>query len=393
MYRTGDIVRQNVDGSFTFVGRDDDQVKIRGQRVELSEIQHWVTKLLPEVRTAAVDVIRRGAADNEQVVLALMLEMSPDSPLNIEPLSSGLLPPSIEIRTALRQLRESLHNALPPYMVPSVYIPFGKLPLNASGKLDRPLLRQKVASINTEVLQQYLSISEDSRETPSTPAEQSVQRLWASALGIKEETIGLNDNFFQIGGDSVTAMRVVSAARASKLPMTVAHIFQNPRLSDLARVVDQEQLQNIQIDDHLKMIPRFALWDEIRGLPSNQVMPRIQDIAEQCGVDSDQIADIYPCTPLQEGLMAISASQNTQAYIASRTFRLRHTLQIEWLQKAWARLVELLPILYEPNFMPIPHFSTMSQEVGENFKSKLLKNTLASKLVSCRLHECNLLSC
>ena len=339
MYRTGDIVQQNIDGSLSFIGRSDDQIKIRGQRVEAGEIQYWVMKLLPEVRTAAVELIKRGE-ENEQVVLTVLLEMSKDSKLRGEALESGLLPPSPDMRNAFRQLRESLYEVLPSYMVPNAYIPFDRLPLNTSGKLDRRLVREKIRVISAELLQQYLSA--DAREVPSTQAEKLLQQLWAGALGIKDAAIGVHDHFFQIGGDSVIAMRVVSAARAARIPLTVAHIFQTPRLSELARIVERKQNHE---EAPLEDVPRFALWKEIEGLTPSNVEARLEDIAGQCGIDRDQIEDIYPCTPLQEGLMAISTRKQRRAYVAQRTFRLGKAIQIERLKDAWEKLAEMLPIL------------------------------------------------
>ncbi|KAL3470125.1 hypothetical protein BJX99DRAFT_264507 [Aspergillus californicus] len=326
MYRTGDLVRLNEDGSITHLGRRDTQIKIRGQRVEVGEIEFQITQQLPGARSAAVELLHD--EDHAQ------------GPVS----KQGTLLPSAEISTALRRLRGSLFQVLPTYMVPAAFLTIEEMPLNASGKLDRRAIRTLLENTPREMRWQYLSAADgEDTDTPSTPMEHRLQSLWADMLQLLPTQISIHDNFFQIGGDSVVAMRLVATAPARELQLTVADIFQCPRLADLADMLSLRLPQGEQDEENEEDPEPFSLWFNPDD-DSRCRQEQLQLVAQDCDVPVDSIQDVYPCTPLQEGMMAITTRQSS-AYINRQVFQLDESVDEDRLQAAWQALVRVTPIL------------------------------------------------
>ena len=204
LYRTGDLARYRADGVIEYAGRIDHQVKLRGLRIELGEIE---ARLLEHewVREAAVL-----AVDSKYLVGYLVLHSAGDDWREV--------------------LGAHLAQHLPDYMVPAQWVVLDQMPLSPNGKLDRKALPKP------EATQQY--------EAPHTALEQQIAAIWAEVLGI--EHVGLNDNFFERGGDSIISIQVVSRARAAGIHFTAKALFQHQTVRSLARVA---QLQTAQVID------------------------------------------------------------------------------------------------------------------------------------------------
>ena len=125
--------------------------------------------------------------------------------------------------------------------------------------------------------------------------------------------------------------------------MTVADIFQHPRLSDLAKVLDRRTGAKGTMAEQKDAAP-FDLWKKASEIQAQQVEEQLHEIAAQCAITQDQIEDVYPCTPLQEGMMAITARQPT-AYMMHHVFSLADVVDADRLQAAWERMVQSSPIL------------------------------------------------
>ncbi|KAK2032542.1 acetyl-CoA synthetase-like protein, partial [Colletotrichum zoysiae] len=228
LYKTGDLARYDTDGSLIYLGRKDNQVKIRGQRVELSEIEQCLTKVLPQSRVASSGVAVELATVSDRPVLAAFMAQLVEA----EPSEGGheggdaehqkdhdnglVLPLSGCVRDRLLDVQSSLGDVLPRYMIPSVFIPVRTLPSNVSGKLDRTALRQALSRLSAEELASY-SLVGATKQAPSTDLERQLQGLWARVLSISPNQIGASDSFFQVGGDSVSAMRLVAMCREEQL--------------------------------------------------------------------------------------------------------------------------------------------------------------------------------
>lgn len=345
-YKTGDLVRYVEDGNLIYLGRKDTQVKIRGLRIELGEIEHHV-KISPlNTYKQAVEKVLLGDDVDKAALAAFVVPSAVDdsNANNTADRSEKFLPWSSDLECQLLELRQYLTKSLPAYMVPTLYIPLHDMPETQTNKIDRNALRRIGAAFKLEQIALYSLSSVDRpaassvRRAPSTKTEILLHGFWARLMNIEPEHIDAHDNFFANGGDSIKAMRLTSLARSHGVSLTVADIFKNPGLSQMALVAtwldDREQTR---ANDTIKP------FDLLSGLHNNREMA-IKDAATQCSVSADAIRDMYPCTPLQEGLMEL-ATQRQGAYTAQRVFRLHGDIDIGRFQGAWAHLVALQPIL------------------------------------------------
>lgn len=286
LYKTGDLVRYNEDGSLVFVGRKDVQVKVRGQRVELGEVEHHVQKHLTTdggSGLAVAEVITPLGSDNPMLVAFIEVGDVKDK--------------NAAMRQATAHVQEKLAATLPAFMVPSAYIPVERIPVSATGKTDRRRLRQTGSSLTLEQLAE-LQPSRPTRRSPSTENERRLQRLWARVLDMDPDGIGVDDSFLRIGGDSIGAMRLVGIAREEGVTLTVGDIFQHPQLLDQVCVITQTEL-----DSYHDPIPLSLLavgGSNIQQQPADLH----QQTSEILGVPVEDIFDILPTTSWQEQCLA-----------------------------------------------------------------------------------------
>ncbi|WP_067819606.1 non-ribosomal peptide synthetase [Nocardia inohanensis] len=203
MYRTGDLVRHRPGGALEFLGRTDSQVKIRGQRLELGEIEAALTDL-PGI-SQAVAVLRADTAGDARIIAYLVADRAPDRRA---------------VTLDVARVRAAVARRLPDYMVPAVFMVCEQLPLTGNGKVDRSALPEP------QVIAQPF-------RAPGTAAERLVAGVFAEVLEI--ERVGADDDFFQLGGNSLSAMRVAArlgAAAGSRVP--VREVFDAPTVSELA---------------------------------------------------------------------------------------------------------------------------------------------------------------
>jgi acyl-coenzyme A synthetase/AMP-(fatty) acid ligase/acyl carrier protein len=198
LYRTGDLARWSASGELDYLGRIDHQVKIRGFRIELGEIEAALASH-PEVEQAAV-VVRDDTGDRRLIAyLAARGEERPDTD----------------------ELRRHLRRTLPDYMVPAGFVLLDRLPLTANGKLDRnalPALDRRGASDSI---------------APRTATEHALAAIWRDVL--KLDRVGVNDNFFALGGDSLSATRVVARVQQELLvAVPLRAMFETMTLGELA---------------------------------------------------------------------------------------------------------------------------------------------------------------
>ncbi|KAL2867346.1 uncharacterized protein BJX67DRAFT_84592 [Aspergillus lucknowensis] len=342
-YNTGDLVRQAANGEIVYQARKDSQVKIRGQRVEVGEIEYRVKKLLPAVKSLVASLVNP-SGNSSNIVVAVTMELGEEllqSNLLSNPVHEIFLPSAPHLREAFDKLHASLTEVLPSYMVPKLFIPVTHLPHTASSKLDRRTLKQVLEGLPEEVLFQY-SLSTSTSVAPATEMETKLQSLWAKVLNIDPTRLGVQDHFLHLGGDSFTAMRLVSTANANTIPLTVADIFRFPKLQDMAAHLEgQIARRRAPVEN-----PAFALWKEAYQSETTSVLNEkgFQRVASSCKVAVEDIEDIYPCTPLQEGLMAIT-TQQPGSYIGRWVFRIKDATDGKLFKAAWTKLVEKVPIL------------------------------------------------
>nr|ARJ54907.1 nonribosomal peptide synthetase 1 [Curvularia lunata] len=331
LYKTGDLVYYDADGNLVYVGRKDSQVKVRGQRVELSEIEYQLHECMPEVKRMAVEVISP-AGDKDKAMVAVFLE------LNEEARGIQLVSTSSESNSTVRLVYAEdtdveLAQRLPSYMVPQVYFAIAQLPTTTSTKIDRRQLREIGASFSAQQLAEMRTRSQGPKRAPETQAERTMQQLWAQVLGIEASRIGLDDSFFRLGGDSITAMKLVAMAREKEIGLTVANIFQYPKLADLAALATQSA--PILSGD----IAPFSLLGP--SIDAEQVR---KEAAAVCGIDPSLIEDIYPCSPLQEGMLSLT-QKRAGDYTMQCVLELRVDVDEDAFRAAWEEVAQSLPIL------------------------------------------------
>jgi len=201
LYRTGDLASYRADGVIEYRGRIDHQVKIRGLRIELGEIENQLLQL-PDVREAVVIAV------NQQLVGYVVPVQPADT------VQHAALQDSIKARLAQH---------LPDYMVPGQWLFLERMPLSANGKLDRKALPAPDSGQLHNAL-----------VAPQNPIQQQLLTLWQDVL--KRDAIGITDNFFDLGGDSIISIQLVSRARQTGIAFTPKELFEHQTIQHLANV-------------------------------------------------------------------------------------------------------------------------------------------------------------
>jgi amino acid adenylation domain-containing protein len=252
VYRSGDLVRWLQDGEIEYLGRIDHQVKIRGYRIELGEIE---TTILRHERVRDVRVIALAREDGSQYLAAYLLP------------TDGY---------EERELREYLLANLPEFMVPPWFVEMSSFPLTPNGKLDRSQLPNPLKRVGTA-----------ERVLPQTESEQSLAAIWCDVLGL--ESVGIHDNFFSLGGDSITSLSVISRARKSGMEISFQTIFSHPTIAGLIPQIPQINKVGSKAGTEYQPFDLLA-GEDSRKLPAN-------------------IEDAYPLSMLQAGLIFQSELQ------------------------------------------------------------------------------------
>lgn len=225
LYKTGDLAQYTSHGSLRYVGRKDMQVKLRGQRLELEEVEYHISKAFNDSKEVIADVITL-ALDNRPQLVAFLVESKSEHP-------DLFIPPTAEFHQSVTRATADLQNIVPAFMIPSIFLPITHVVRTVSDKVDRRLLREATTSLSREQLNQYRQLHQNGNKEKREPTSQAgfqMQAIWAQVLGIPAEEIGYDDEFFKLGGDSITAMKVASIAKSQGLPISVPDIFQGGSL-------------------------------------------------------------------------------------------------------------------------------------------------------------------
>ncbi|MGO4129851.1 condensation domain-containing protein, partial [Inquilinus sp. YAF38] len=299
MYRSGDLVRRRADGAIEYLGRLDHQVKLRGLRIELGEIEAGL-RAYPGIRDAVV-VLREG-----RLVGYVSGEAQPDE--------AGL--------------KQHLAALLPEYMVPSRLLWLERLPLSANGKLDRKALPEPEWESEAETLAE-----------PEGEAEQAIARIWAEVLGLRQ--VGRDDNFFDRGGDSILSLQVIARARRQGLILTLRDTFQHQTVRALAAAARRGTApasgpaSTVATDRPERLTPSDL---PLAGLSQAQI--------DALPVPAAEIADAYPLSPMQQGLLfhALHAPE-TGLYVNQVLATFDGPLDAGRFARAWEAAIEQHDIL------------------------------------------------
>ncbi|MGE5342597.1 MAG: amino acid adenylation domain-containing protein [Candidatus Omnitrophota bacterium] len=201
MYRTGDLVRWMPDGNIEYFGRIDFQVKIRGFRIEPGEIENCIARhaKIKDVAVLALENKDKG----EKYLCAYIVPRE---------------------KITIMELKDYLHGELPEYMVPSYFVRVETIPLNSSGKVDKKALPEP-----------QIQVSESDYKAPENEIQIQLADAWQKVLGM--ERIGIQDDFFTLGGDSIKAIQIVSRLQKNKLKLEVNQMFLHKTIEELDRYV------------------------------------------------------------------------------------------------------------------------------------------------------------
>lgn len=321
LYKTGDLVRYKQGGRMLFAGRKDaTQLKIRGQRVELGDVEHHVRACVARDLPLIADVVHPTGSKDPSLSLFVQTHGH-----NLE-----------KIRTSINNLAERLSKVLPSFMIPTLFIPIDTIPIAPTGKTDRQRLREwgnKLSWARVLELQSIL-ISAPEHCEPTNEMEHRLRQIWAQILDLDIDSLSITDNFFHKGGDSVAAIFMVASARKENVLLTVADIFKTPKLRDLARAIKSNDCPALD-----ECIAPFSL---LKGGDDN--MRLRQAAARLCMVDMSEIEDMYPCTPLQEGMIAMTVKKSGD-YVSRKAFMLPKSMNQARFEHAWNEVASRSPIL------------------------------------------------
>ncbi|KAF7980317.1 hypothetical protein HWV62_39118 [Athelia sp. TMB] len=235
MYRSGDLGRYRPDGSVECTGRADDQVKIRGFRIELGEIDTHLAGH-PAVREN-VTLVRRDK-DEEKILVSYFVPREDAegwaSDIGGDEEDAGVAGGMRRYRRLIKDVREHLKRKLPSYSVPTLFVPLSRMPLNPNGKIDKPALPFPDTAHAAALLSSAAAPA-------STPTEAALRAIWARILpgGLAPAAIPLDESFFDLGGHSILATRLIFEVRAAfVVDAPLGLVFEQPTVGGLARAVD-----------------------------------------------------------------------------------------------------------------------------------------------------------
>ncbi|GGV31215.1 non-ribosomal peptide synthetase [Streptomyces spectabilis] len=257
MYRTGDLVRRDAQGELHYLGRTDHQVKVRGFRIELGELEAALAGH-PDVAAAAARVSER---DGHRRLVAYAVPRRSDAP---DPVA----------------LRDFLARTLPDHLVPAVVVPLERLPLGATGKLDRNALPDPVWS----------APADGGGVPPRTDTEKALAAIWSEVLGVPD--VGAQDNYFTLGGDSILGIQIVAAARRAGFALTPRHLFRHQTIAELATAAEDLPAAGTAAEQGavvgeapLTPVQRY-LFDTLTGDPAHLT----QAVSYELAADTDEAA-------------------------------------------------------------------------------------------------------
>ncbi|UXH76220.1 non-ribosomal peptide synthetase [Roseateles amylovorans] len=324
LYRTGDLVRWQGQGQgqgqLDYLGRTDHQVKIRGLRIELGEIEAQLLAQ-PGLREAVVVAQRLPTGDR----LVAYVSAQPGNDTTPE----------------VASLREALGRVLPDYMVPAVIMVLDQLPLNPSGKVDRRAL--PAASL----------ISSVGHEPPQGEAEEAIADVWAEVLNTTP--VGRHDNFFEVGGDSILSLQIISRLRRRGWLLTPRQVFELQtiaRLAEVAGCAPAVPTSVMPLPPSTSSPTRTASEagpaseGSTPDSPAGQLLKELGETAlTALGIDLLQIEEVYPLVPTQEGMLLHSVeAPDSGLYVNQLSVEVRH-LDTDRLEAAWQVMVARHPML------------------------------------------------
>ncbi|WP_340615160.1 amino acid adenylation domain-containing protein [Xenorhabdus thailandensis] len=270
MYKTGDLARWRSDGNIEYLGRNDFQVKLRGYRIELGEIEARLMQC-HGVREAIV-LAREDKRGDKRLIAYLIAEPN--------------------IKLVPTELRQQLAQYLADYMLPSAFVTLDTFPLAPNGKINRQALP----------MPDQTSIATHTYEEPLGEMEITLAEIWQALLGL--EKVGRYDHFFELGGHSLMVVNLIEQLRNRGWHLDIRAVFSTPTLAEIAKIMPKTQDDETTFTLPPNLIPDDCTAITPDMLPLVSLTPyEIDTIAATVPNGVNNIQDIYPLAPLQEGML------------------------------------------------------------------------------------------
>lgn len=265
IYRTGDLARWLPDGNIEFIGRIDEQVKIRGFRIETEEIKR---KLLECKQVKDAVVTAKDGKNQNKYLCAYIVS---DKDFSVE------------------KLRAQLSDELPGYMLPSYFVRIDKIPFTLNGKIDRNALPEP--DRNNDSGLEYVA--------PRNETEERLAEAWKHVLEV--ERVGINDDFFVLGGDSIKTIQIAAQLKKHGLLLEVKDIFEHPNISELSEYVIRESSRKSAEGKINRALPQL---EDVSNIDNHTLTSDEFDcIMQKYGC---KLEKAYPLSPMQEGMLVLS---------------------------------------------------------------------------------------
>ena len=252
LYRSGDLAKVLSNGEIEYIGRIDNQIQLHGFRIELGEIEY---QLCNNSHVQAAVVLEMEKGENNYLIAYYVSEKEID----------------------IAEIKSHLSNHLPDYMLPSYYVHINRLPLTSNGKIDRA----KLPEPELNIVDDYVA--------PSNEIEESLAKIWAEILNVQE--VSINSNFFILGGDSIIAIKLISAIRKKiKVNINISDLFVSQTIKDLAAKWDSFAL----LDAESEILTETKKELSVK---KNFILSKFED------AESENIEDVYPATDIQKGMI------------------------------------------------------------------------------------------
>ncbi|KZL71927.1 nonribosomal peptide synthetase [Colletotrichum tofieldiae] len=355
LYKTGDLVRYNVDGSLNFLGRRDAQIKVRGYRIERQEVEHQI-RSIPGIEHVAVFDGKEGFCKGKLVAVVSMRRSDDSSGTKDRENDASELwqlyePEKIAATARFEQsIRRQLASPLPTYMIPDLLLITKRLPLLVSYKVDLKTIERAVYDMDKATFRRVTDpgFKGDSNTKPGTELEERLRQIWEKVLEVDEANIDLDESFFALGGDSVTAMKVTHRCRESGLHMMTHDLLAGRTIRGLAtRILNRSM--NLHPPD-------------INSGGGTEISPHVFGLLSVAAQDVDSVV---PATPFQNQVYYASRMHPGKPYFATYLAEIttddsNSYVDVNKFSRAWQSVVDRHPIM-RTLFMVNPSDGTLYQ--------------------------------
>lgn len=382
LYKTGDLARYDANGQLVLVGRKDTQIKIRGNRVELGEVEVHVHNCFRDASHVVAEAIVAAGSEAGDVQLAVFLQF-----IDLGAPTHQVIRPTADSLTAnvcLEQfdikpeIESELAKHLPTYMMPSLFFVVNTLPRTLSGKTDRKVLRQLGHSWSLGAGRAGPTTASPAGR-PLSANEHQLQQLLAVVLRYPVDKIAADSNFLRLGGDSISALKLTSAASKAGLKLTVGDIIRYPVLTEMAARM-RKNTWNMETEQDLD-----RQRDLIDPVTKQSVLSQASTLGAPVNVQ-DQL-NILPLTDAQEAFIRDGISQDRQ-YADYYYLDLGPRIDMARLKTSCGRVLEAFPILRATfSFSSNRHWMLIPATCSTSFSIKETEESLDAAMTAFCLDD------